>query len=70
MKARLEEEAAEANGATFVSTYDVFNGPNHGEDPREKGWIGPDGEHTTDDGAAAIAEALTAVGFDPSSPPG
>lgn len=66
----VEQDAAEANGATFVSAYDVFNGPAHDEDPREKGWIGPDGEHTTDDGAAAIAEALAAVGFVPSTNPG
>lgn len=66
----VEEEAALANGATFVSPYDVFNGAAHDEDPREKGWIGPDGEHTTDDGATAIAEALAAVGFDPSTPAG
>ena len=62
-------DAAEANGAVMVSTYDLFNGPAHDEDPRAKGFIGPDGEHTTPEGAAAIADAIAAVGFDPASPP-
>lgn len=37
---------------------------------REKGYIGPDGEHTTPEGAAAIADAIAAEGFSPSNPPG
>ena len=61
---RTIAEAAEAAGATLVSVADVFNGPTHTEDPREKGYIGGDGIHTTDEGAAAIAQALTDVGFD------
>lgn len=64
------EEAADANGATFVSMYDLFNGDNHDEDPREKDLIGGDGQHTTDDGAALIADALAAPGFEPSEPSG
>jgi hypothetical protein len=63
------DEAAVANGATMVSAYDVINGPEHDEDPRETGYIGPDGEHTTDEGAGAIADALAAVGFEPSTKP-
>jgi hypothetical protein len=63
-------EAAEANGATFVSVYDLLNGENHDEDPRGKGLIGGDGEHTTDDGAALIADALAAAGFELSKPAG
>jgi hypothetical protein len=62
--------AAEANGAVMVSTYDLFNGPSHDEDPREKGYIGSDGEHTTTQGAAAIAAAIAAKGFEPTAPPG
>jgi lysophospholipase L1-like esterase len=49
----------------MVSIFDVFNGPNHEEDPREKGWMEGDGYHPNDAGAAAIAEALAAVGFEP-----
>jgi hypothetical protein len=63
-------DAAEAHGAVMVSTYDLFNGTAHDEDPREKGYIGPDGEHTTAEGAAAIADAIAAEGFSPSNPPG
>lgn len=64
------EASAQANGATFVSTFDLFNGAAHDQDPKEKGWIGGDGQHTTEEGAAAIADALAGVGFEPSEPPG
>ena len=67
---RVLEAAAEANGAVFVSPFDILNGPNHDEDPREKGWILDDGQHTTAEGAAAIADALAAAGFQVSDPPG
>lgn len=70
MWSRVMEASALANGAVFVSPYDVFNGPGHDDDPRDKGWISPDGEHTTDDGAWAIAEALAATGFEMSRPQG
>lgn len=62
-------DAAEAGGATFVSMYDVFNGPGHDEDPMEKGWIGPDALHPTKEGSAVIAETLAAVGFEPNLAP-
>ena len=62
-------EAAEANGAVFVSLFDVFNGPEHDEDPREKGWISDDGVHAGDEGLSVVADALAAVGFDVSEPP-
>jgi hypothetical protein len=62
-------EAAEANGALFVSFFDTFNGLEHDEDPREKGWIQDDGMHANDTGGAAAAEALAAVGFELSEPP-
>ncbi len=69
-QARTVRETAEANGATFVSFYDVFNGPNHDEDARAKGWIGDDGMHANEVGATAAAEALAAVGFEPNEQPG
>jgi hypothetical protein len=68
-QARAAREAAEANGATFVSFYDLFNGPNHDEDARAKGWIGDDGFHANAAGGAAAAEALAAVGFELSERP-
>jgi len=57
-------DAAQANGVGFASLLDVFNGTTHDEDPREKGWIDVDGAHTSEAGAAVIAETLAAVGFD------
>lgn len=62
-------QAAEAQGVTLVPVFDLFNGPNHDEDPRERGWIEGDGYHPNDAGAAAIAEALAAVGFEPNHMP-
>jgi len=52
-----------------VSTYDVFNGIDHDEDPRTKGWIGPDGIHLSDEGEQAVADALAASGFDSDQAP-
>jgi hypothetical protein len=69
IQTQVVKEAAEANNAVFVSVYDVFNGPNHDEDPVAKGWIGDDAIHPNDTGRAAIAEALAAVGFEASEPP-
>jgi len=56
-------QAAEEHGVTFVSVYDAFNGPNHDEDPRTKGFIREDGEHTTEAGAQLYAETLRASGY-------
>lgn len=63
-------EAAEASGAGFVSTIDVFNGPDHDEDPVEKGWMKDDLMHANDEGRDIIAELLAAYGFEISQPPG
>jgi hypothetical protein len=62
-------EAAEANGAVFVSFFDAFNGSGHDEDPREKGWMQDDGMHANEEGGAVAAEALIGVGFELSEPP-
>jgi hypothetical protein len=66
---RTIRAAAEANAATVVSTYNVFNGVNHDEDPREKGWIGSDGIHLNEAGMKAIADAIAAAGFEPTAAP-
>lgn len=68
-QAQSARAAAEANGAVFVSFYDLFNGADHDDDARAKGWIGEDGMHANEEGATAAAEALAAVGFDASEPP-
>ena len=54
-------------GRPLVSVHDLFNGPEHDEDPREKGYIGSDGIHTSAEGRAAIADALAAVGYYPTA---
>jgi len=57
--------AADAFNIPFVSIYDAFNGPDHNEDPREKGYIGDDGIHASEIGQQVIADLLSDVGYDP-----
>jgi lysophospholipase L1-like esterase len=66
---QARRESAEAHGAIFVSAMDVFAGPEHDQDPVEKGWIAEDGMHLNADGVAVLVDALASVGFDPSEPP-
>jgi hypothetical protein len=61
--------AAEAYNIPFLSRYDAFNGPNHDEDPREKGLIMSDGVHPNKLAAEFTAELLSEMGYDPVSPP-
>ena len=70
VQAQVEREAAEANGVGFVSVFDVFNGPNHDQDPTEKGWMMEDLMHAGGEGKDIIAETLAAYGFEVSEPPG
>ena len=52
---------------TFVSIYDAFafNGINHDEVPQEKGYIGLDGIHASQEERQAIADLMSAVGYRP-----
>jgi hypothetical protein len=61
--------AAEAYNIPFLSRLDAFNGLNHDEDPRIKGYIDPYGEHLSDLGAEYTAELLAHMGYEPVSPP-
>ncbi len=61
--------AAEAYNIPFLSRYDAFNGTNHTEDPREKGYIRSDGEHPTELACEFTAQLLSQMGYDPVSPP-
>ncbi len=62
-------EAADEYGVGMASWYDAFNGPDHDEDPREKGYIADDGWHQSHDaGVAAQVEVLHALGYDPIVP--
>jgi len=56
--------AAEEHGVQFVDTYAAFNGPNHDQDPRTKGWIKEDGEHPSESGAQFYAELLRQSRYD------
>lgn len=60
-------EAAAAYNIPTVSLYDAFNGPDHDQDPREKGYIGYDGLHTSLEGQQLIADLLSEAGYDPVS---
>ena len=62
-------EVAEANGATMVSLYDLFNGPDHQDDPNDRGWMASDRVHFSDAGIQAIVDALAAAGFEPPTGP-
>jgi hypothetical protein len=61
--------AAEAYNIPFLSRLDAFNGADHTEDPREKGYIREDGEHPTELGAQFTAELLSQMGYEPVTPP-
>jgi hypothetical protein len=61
--------AAEAYAIPFLSRYDAFNGADHSEDPREKGYIHRDGEHPSALAAQYTAELLSQMGYEPVSPP-
>jgi len=61
--------AAEAYNIPFLSRYDAFNGMDHMEDPREKGYIHADGEHPSDLMNQFTAELLSRMGYEPVSQP-
>jgi len=74
---RQTAEAAADNGSVFVSLYDLFNGPDHDQDPAEAGYIGPTDLKTshvpwyqaTETGVDLIAQRLADEGFEPTSRP-
>jgi hypothetical protein len=48
-----------------ASMFDEFSGPDHDQDPVERGLISGDGIHTNADGRAAMVEVLDALGYEP-----
>jgi hypothetical protein len=60
--------AAETFSIPLVSVYDEFNGLSHDDDPRERGLIGPDGKHTSEQGQQVIADLLSGLGYEPVEP--
>jgi len=57
--------AAEAYSIPFLSRYDAFNGADHEQDPRESGYIAPDGEHPSAKMSRETAALLSQMGYDP-----
>jgi hypothetical protein len=62
------QRAAATHDIPLARVFDAFNGINHDEDPREKGYIGEDGRHTTPAGREVIAGLLRDLGYDPTRP--
>jgi hypothetical protein len=60
--------AAETYNIALVSIYDLFNGVNHDQDPKEKGYLGAYGFFPSTDGCKAIAQRIREEGYDPVSP--
>jgi hypothetical protein len=58
-------QSAAAHGIPVARVYDAFNGLDHDQDPREKGYIREDGEHTTGAGRDVIAQLLRELGYEP-----
>lgn len=47
-----------------ASMYDAFNGPNHDQDPVDRGYISADGEHPSEQGRVAQIDLLDSLGYD------
>jgi hypothetical protein len=56
---------ADEYGVPTASMLDAFNGPDHDQDPVERGFISGDGIHTSDAGRAAMVDVLDALGYEP-----
>jgi hypothetical protein len=61
-------QAAADHNVPVARVWDAFNGPNHDQDPRDKGYIGSDGIHTSDAGQQAIADLLRDLGYEYTAP--
>jgi lysophospholipase L1-like esterase len=61
-------QAAIAHNVPVARVFDAFNGPDHDEDPRDKGYIRDDGIRTTAAGRRVIADLLREAGYEPTLP--
>ena len=61
-------QVANEFGVPTVSMYDAFNGPDHSEDPRAKGYISSDLEHTSPAGRDVMVAALHQAGYETTEP--
>ncbi|MDA8353205.1 MAG: GDSL-type esterase/lipase family protein [Firmicutes bacterium] len=55
----------QSRGYEMADIYTAFNGPNHDQDPGDKGYIFLDGLHPNDTGHRVIAEHFRSLGYDP-----
>lgn len=60
-------QAASQYNIPVARVYDAWNGPDHNEDPNDKGYT-KDGIHPNEVGAQVIAEELRKLGYDPVAP--
>ena len=72
----VAREVGEAHGATFVSAYDVLNGPNHDLDPVALGYVGPSelkpstySNAPNEVGSEMVADAIASAGLEPTTRP-
>jgi hypothetical protein len=63
------QKAAQAHNIPFLSRYNAFDGQDHTQDPRGKGYIRDDGEHPTELASEFTAGLLSKMGYDPVSVP-
>lgn len=62
--------AAAELGIPTASMLDAFNGPDHDEDPREKGLVGPGGTFASvEEGREAMVDVLHGLGYEPTGHP-
>ena len=59
----IAETAAEYD-VPVASVFAAFNGPRHDEDPKDKGWIGPDRIHPSPEGQVAMVEVFHSLGYE------
>lgn len=62
----IHQAAAKFN-IPVAKVYDAWNGPDHDQDPNDKGYT-KDGIHPNELGAQVIAEELRKLGYDPVAP--
>lgn len=67
--AAAARKAAQAYNIPFLSRYDAFDGQDHTQDPRQKGYIRDDGEHPTELASQFTAGLLAELGYQPVAVP-
>lgn len=61
---QITHEAAQAHGIPVIEVLSEMNGPDHSEDPRDRGLILEDGRHANGAGRQVIAEAFRKAGYE------